>query len=290
MWGYGFALLTSIGMSLYITPKKLSNHIARVYNVFLAMGFCICCMIYFLVTSSISSLQNVYLLFSCLTGVIWTIGGICFATAIDKNGLSRSGQWKNLQGPSGAIISFIFLGEAAKTNVWFVILAAILLFASAIMFTIKNKEGKKVSKSGVAFAIASGVIFGLTSTIQKYVSTHVPTMPPQQLCFSLSIFITATIYVGMKDKSLKLFKTTFHKDSLMGILAGILYFVTSYFQVASYQYLTNAVAITIIQFNVVWTTLIGILIFHEIDFKRNWVRISIGYVLAFLSLWALLKA
>ncbi len=71
--GYTFALLTSLGMSLYITPKKLSKHIARDYNVFLAMGFSICCMIYFLVTSNISSLNNKYLLFSCLTGVIWTI-------------------------------------------------------------------------------------------------------------------------------------------------------------------------------------------------------------------------
>ena len=77
---------------------------------------------------------------------------------------------------------------------------------------------------------------------------------------------------------------------MLGIVAGMIYFATSFFQVASYKYLPNAIAITIIQFNVVWTIIIGILIFKEINFKKNWVRITIGYIFALLSLITLLKA
>lgn len=288
--GYLYAILTSLGMSLYIVPKKISKHLAKDYNVFLALGFSLCCVIYFITTSSLSTLKNIYLLFSCLAGIIWTIGGICFATAIDKIGLSRSAQWKNLQGPSGAIISLIVLKEASETNIWCIILAATLLFSSAVMFTIKQDDGKKVSKIGITFAIASGIIFGITSTIQKYVSGHVSTVQPQQLCFSLSIFVSATIYALIKNKNLNLFKTILKKDSMLGIVAGMIYFATSFFQVASYKYLPNAIAITIIQFNVVWTIIIGILIFKEINFKKNWVRITIGYIFALLSLITLLKA
>lgn len=43
----------------------------------------------------------------------------------------------------------------------------------------------------------------------------------------------------------------------------------SFFSTLAYKYIPGSIAFTIVQLNAVWTVLVGILIFKEIDFKKN---------------------
>ncbi len=75
----------------------------------MGLGFFITSIILYIINKILvynpqETLLNPILLLSALGGILWLIGSIFFLTAIDKIGLSRSNQWKNLQGPIGAIM------------------------------------------------------------------------------------------------------------------------------------------------------------------------------------------
>jgi glucose uptake protein GlcU len=38
------------------------------------------------------------------------------------------------------------------------------------------------------------------------------------------------------------------------------------------------------QFNAVWTILIGVLIFKEINWRKHWLRLLVGIILAIVSI------
>ena len=82
----------------------------------MGLGFFIVSIMMFIINKVLvdnpqETLLNPILILSALGGILWLIGSIFFLTAIDKVGLSRSNQWKNLQGPIGAILILIFLSE-----------------------------------------------------------------------------------------------------------------------------------------------------------------------------------
>jgi len=64
----------------------------------------------------------------------------------------------------------------------------------------------------------------------------------------------------------------------------------SFFSTLAYKYILDSIAFTIVQLNAVWTVLVGILIFKEIDFKKNWARILTGIVFAITGVIMLLFA
>lgn len=74
------------------------------------------------------SLFDPILLLIVLRGISWFIASYLFLMAIDKIGISRSTQYKNLKGPLGGLLTLIFLSEFKVTNVFLVLLAAILTF------------------------------------------------------------------------------------------------------------------------------------------------------------------
>src|SRR3989338_7213251 len=63
------------------------------------------------------------LLWSLPAGIIWGTSFLLLILSIDRIGLSRSNQWKNLQGPVGVILSLIILAEYSTTNAFFAVLA-----------------------------------------------------------------------------------------------------------------------------------------------------------------------
>jgi drug/metabolite transporter (DMT)-like permease len=214
-----------------------------------------------------------------------------FIKSLDALGLSRCNQWKNLQGPIGAIISLIFLAEYKSTNWVFIILSIITLLISAQLFIAKNKdETKEFRLRGVMFAISSAFLFGINIALQKFVSARYGVVEVQQICFSSAIVLTMLSYFLIKEKSLKVLGEIKTKNSLFALLAGLIYFLAIYFSINAYILIPGAIASLIGQFNAVWTVLIGIFIFKEIDFKRNFLRISLGIIFAVLSISLLMFA
>jgi len=100
--------------------------------------------------------------------------------------------------------------------------------------------------------------------------------------------IVSYIYILLKDKNIKKLQDICLKNKILSILGGVLYYFATYFNTLSYKTLPASIAFTIINMSGLWTILIGILIFKEINFKKNYKRIMLGIILLVISIVALL--
>ena len=286
MTGYLLAFVSSIFFSLYVIPRKLSNQPAVFFSLLMGTGFFISSVILYLFKPLLSFHEpvNIQLLWSVLAGAIWATGFVAFVKSIDKVGLARSNQWKNLQGPVAVVLSLIILGEYAKTRPAFALLAGIAVFLSAIAFTISgSKEEAKANLSGIYLATLSGVAFGLVTVINKHVTTEVGVYS-QQVVWSAAISLSLLLYIASQKGMLKKLRTIDTRNLALGLGAGVLYLGASFFMLQAYRYVPASIGFTIIQLNAVWTVAIGIFLFKEIDAKKYWIRIVVGFLLAILGI------
>lgn len=292
--GYLFAVISSLFFTAYVVPKKLSKQTPIKYSMFMGLGFFIVSLIMFCLNKTLyynskETLLNPILLLSGFGGVLWLLGSVFFLTAIDKIGLSRSNQWKNLQGPIGAILTLTFLSEFMQTRIIYIILAIISILMSAMLFTIRNSKEKIVDKKGIIYAILSALFFGTNALIQKY-ATNNGLVYSQQVYFSGLVFISSIVYLLITEKNINALKDINKKDNILGIVGGCTYFFASFFSTLAYKYIPGSIAFTIVQLNAVWTVLVGIIIFKEINFKKHWLRIILGILLAIIGVVMLLLA
>jgi len=292
--GYLFAIISSLFFTAYVVPKKLSKQTPIRYSMFMGLGFFIVSLIMFCLNKTLyynpkETLLNPILLLSGFGGALWLLGSVFFLTAIDKIGLSRSNQWKNLQGPIGAILTLIFLSEFMQTKIIYIILAILSILMSAMLFTIRNSKEKIVDKKGIIYAILSALFFGINALIQKY-ATNNGLIYSQQVYFSGLVFVSSIVYLLVTEKNINVLKNIKARDNILGIIGGCTYFFASFFSTLAYKYIPGSIAFTIVQLNAVWTVLVGIIIFKEIDFKKHWLRILLGILLAIIGVIMLLFA
>lgn len=291
MIGYLLAILSSLFFGIYIIPKKIVKLDTKHYLFYMSLGFVAISLIAYLISlltgNNNEPLFHPVLLLVCLRGLSWFVASNLFLISIDKIGMSRSTQYKNLKGPFGVLLTLIFLSEFKVTNVSLVLLAALLTFLSALLFTIKKDENKKIDKSGIIYACIASLFLSVNALIQKYV-TNCGFVYMQQLYQSITILIASYIYVLIKDKTVKKLQIISFKNKILSFLGGVLYYFATYFNTLSYKTLPASISFTIINMSGLWSVLIGILIFKEIDFKKNYKRIILGIILLILSIFALL--
>lgn len=158
-----------------------------------------------------------------------------------------------------------------------------------MLFTIKKDNKSIVDKKGIIYAILSALFFGTNALIQKY-ATNNGLVYSQQVYFAGMVFISALVYLIIKEKNISILKQIKEKDNILGMIGGIVYFFASFFSTLAYKHIPGSIAFTIVQLNAVWTVLVGILIFKEIEFKKHWQRIIAGIVLAIIGVIMLLIA
>jgi glucose uptake protein GlcU len=294
--GIVFSVIVSVFFSLYIIPRKFSRQSPTLYTVFLGLSFFVGSAIWYLIAWGFEirpreTLFSIWHLLSCLRGASWAVAAVLLNIAIDKIGLSKSNQWKNLQGPIGSILMLSLLGDVVGIKVAFVVGGMIAIFVSAMLFTIrKDTENKRSINIGVMFAVAAAFLFGFNAYLQK-VLTNKDFVYSQLFWVALAMFVTAIVIQSIKKgrrlwvqrhaaKSTPPPTVLFSKQILLPLLAGLLYCVAAIFNVLAYTKIAGSVAFSIVQLNAVWTILIGIFIFKEIDFRKNWLRITSGLAFA----------
>jgi len=285
--GVMFAVLGSIFYGVSVVPRKLSKQKVSTFVMFDGLGFFIASVVFFGIIKLCGNTENLFdihlILWGALCGTIWMAGSTFFFMALDRIGLSKSSQWKNLQGPIGAFLIFFILSEASSVNIWFLLASITAIFISALLFSIKGKNEKKFNIWGIVFATTAAILYGCVALIQKYLSME-GFVFAQQIWFSLFVFLSAFIFMLIKEKNVKCFKEPFKKDNAMGLLGGGLYFLGSLFVALAYSYMSGSVAFTIVQLNAFWIILIGIIFFKEIDFKQHWKRIVLGFLFVALGI------
>ena len=288
--GYLLAILSSLFFGIYIIPKKMVKLETKYYLFYMSLGFVSISLIAYFISiltgNNSEPLFHPVLILVILRGISCFIASNLFLISIYKIGMSRSTQYKNLKGPLGVLLTLIFLSEFKVTNVFLVLLAALLTFISALLFTIKKDNTNKVDKSGIIYACIASLFLGMNALIQKYV-TNCGFIYTQQLYQSITIMIVSYIYILMKDKSVKKLRSVSFKNIILAFIGGLLYYFATYFNTLAYKYLPASIAFTIVNMSGIWSVLIGILIFKEIDIKKNYKRIMLGMLFSVIAIIAL---
>lgn len=293
MIGYIYAIIAALFFALYIVPKKLTKQKPILFSFFMGAGFLFGSMILYLIsvfiTKNPETFANWYLAYSILAGILWAFGSIFLLTSIDKIGLARSNQRKNLQGPIGVILSLIILSEFLHANALFAILAGFTIFISALFLNIRHKDGKKIDRKGIRLAVLSALMFGIVTVLNKFVTNH-SAIYSQLIVWSFFTFATIAIYILNKKILKNELLTTARKDMKMGFFWGLLYSLAGFFMLRSYAYIPASISFTIIQLNALVVIAIGIMFFKEIDFRKNIWRISGGLLFAIIGILLLFLA
>jgi glucose uptake protein GlcU len=280
MLGYLFALISSFFFSLYIIPRKLSKQKPILFTFLVTVGFFIGSLLVFLIYAK--EKLNFYILFSIPAGVIWVISFVFFIKSIDIIGLSRSNQWKNLQGPIGVLLCLVILSEYGKVNPFVTLLAGLSIFASAFFLSNTSPKDKQIiNRQGIYYGLLSGLGFGTVTVFNKIVTDHIGVFS-QQVVWSLSMLICMLIYIIYKNEVQQL-KNNPLKETVLGLSAGFLYLGASFFMLESYKFITASIGFSIIQLNSLWTIIIGVLVFKEISLKKYYKEILLGLFLALLG-------
>ena len=288
--GYLLAILSSIFFGIYIIPKKLVKTDTKYYLFYMSLGFVTISIIAYLISlvggNNNEKLFSPVLLLIIVRGISWLVASYLYLMSIDKIGMSRSSQYKNLKGPIGVFLTLTFLSEFKVTNVFLVILAAALTFISAILFTIK-KDNVKVNKTGIIYASVSSILLGFNALIQKYV-TNCGFVYTQTLYQSITIMISSFVFIMFTDKNIKNLHNTTIRNKALSFMGGLGYYFATFLNTLAYKHLPASIAFTIINTSGIWSVLIGILLFKEINFKENYKRIIIGILFSIIAIFALL--
>lgn len=277
MIGYALAVVSSLFFSLYIIPRKFTNLDPIYFSLLVGVGFFVSSSLLYLVRILFGFYEIIHIeiLWSILGGVLWAIGLVSLVNSIDLLGLTRSNQWKNLQGPIGVILSLVILIEYLYVNPAWAILAGLCVFLSAVLINAPNElESRAQNLRGILLALLSAVAFGSVTVINKYVVVEVGVYS-QQVLWGFSIAAALFLYC-LLYKDIGEIKNVARKDIILGLVSGIVYLGASFFMLESYKYITASVGFTIIQLNTIWTFLIGVFFFHEIEVLRHYKRLALG--------------
>ena len=289
MIGYILALVSSIFFGLYVVPRKLSKLEPIHFSLLMSLGFFAGSLVLYLLQPLLQFQETISpaLLWSLLAGLIWAMSFLLLIYSIDQIGLSRSNQWKNLQGPVGVILSLVILAEYSTTNAFFAVLAGVSIFVSALLFSATTPETGKANSRGILLAILAGVGFGIVTVINKYVTDNVGVYL-QQVVWSFGIVLALVVYAFFKNNLPTVRTEITSREVALGILAGLLYLGASFFMLQSYKYIDASVGFTIIQLNALWTIAIGIFIFNEVDLKQHRSKVWWGILFAIVGVTLLL--
>lgn len=276
--GYIYALLSSLFFTLYALPKKKAKLSSYYYVFFMGTSCFVISIIFYFVFGKKELMFNNWLLLSFLGGIIWFIASSLFFYSVDKMGVAMASEFKSLQGPIGSILILTILSEFTSLNIYLLILAIIFIFLAAIMLVINEDEKKATKPKNILIILLSAFLYGINGFLRKVVTLK-GFVYSQQIYSSLGILVIATIYMIIKDK-----KMVFHKESIrkyyLASLSGVFYYLASFFMLVAYKHVSGAIAFTIIQLNSIWSCLIGIFIFKEIDYTKHCKRLILGLLLA----------
>lgn len=263
------------------------------FSILMAFSYTVGSILVYLGTAIFSEPESLFspvLLFSVLAGAFWATALVLFVNSIDLIGISRSNQWKNLQGPVGVLLALVVLREATAVNPVLAMLAGVCIFCSAITLNIHQKRDTKKNNQGLLLAVGSGMLFGTVSLLNKIV-TNGGGVYSQQVIWSGSILISLLSYKFLVAKqSLYELLISSSREKIIGISSGLLYFGASLFMLLAFRFLESSIAFNIIQLNFLIALTLGIFYFKEISFKKHYLRIILGLLLALTGVYLLSRS
>lgn len=305
--GFILAGIVSILFAVYAIPRKHSEQNVILYTMWMGIAYFIGTLILIAIVwgfgfEAPENLLNPWHLLTVLRGLVWVLGMAAYNLAIDKIGLTRFNQWKNVQGPIGSLLILLIVVPAlglglSGIKLFYLFVGITVMFASAIIFQVPansnsvSSDSKKNTATGIMFALLAGLCFGITALLNNIVSR--PAIVGERFTFSQLLFHSCSLIIfsvfihiskpsSAKQRLKDIFKVD--KKTWLPCVAGAMFLIATLLSIYSYRLIDNgAIPWSITQLNVFWTVIIGIFFYKEVSFKRHWLRLAVGCLMAFTA-------
>jgi drug/metabolite transporter (DMT)-like permease len=207
---------------------------------------------------------------------------------IDRIGISRTNQWKNLQGPIGVVLALVLLGEFVGADLLKILLGALLVFLSALALSVPTGGGEATrsnDRRGILLALSAALVFGLAAAYTKLFASAAET-PSLALGASLGFAAVSWGFILFRRQLREALRSA-SREWLLALTGGIIFAASIWTMALTFRYLPVSVGYTIIQLNSVWVVLAGVLWFREISFQEHGGRILLGLALAIMGVLVL---
>jgi len=292
--GFSFAIIVSILFAVYAVPRKYSKQNVILYTMWMGIAYFLGTMIVVAFMwggeqCEMEDLLSPWHLVTVARGFVWVLGMAAYNLAIDKIGLARFNQWKNIQGPVGSLLMLFLWTEVVGVKVFWLLLGMTAMFVSAFLFQIKIENiDKKNPVKGIMCAVFAGVCFGIAALLNKIVSD-------QGFLFTQLIYHSASLVVFSALAHLSIgnrMKDLIYIDRTIWLpfISGGMFLIATVLMILSYGLIAGPVLWSVTQLNAAWTILIGIFVFKEIDIKIHWQRIVAGFFVAVTAIMFLFLA
>lgn len=280
--GYFYAVVSSLFFALYALPKKKTKIKPYLYVLFMGISCLVIAAFLFFLFGTNEKIYDNWLLLSIGGGILWFVASVLFFYSVDKMGVARASEFKSIQGPIGSILMLVVLSEYASLNIYLLLIAISFIFLAALSLVVNEKDKPKIKINNILIALLAALFYGITGFIRKVVTLQ-GFVYIQQVYTSMGLVIAAFTYLLIKEKRISFQKSQI-RNYCLALLSGTFYYFASYFMLLSYQKIEGSIAFPIIQLNSIFSLIIGIFIFQEIDYKKHYKRLLFGLSLAILGI------
>jgi glucose uptake protein GlcU len=267
-----------------MVPQKITRMDNTTYLLVMSLGVLIVSLILYALVGCPHASNWIERAKAIFCGLVWGLGTLAFAASIQRVGLAIATPIKNTTGVLGTLAGLIFLQEWKTTNPWFALMGSVLIVAAAIVIgqTGNTATTRRHSTTGVIFALLAAVFYSSYLIPLKEVVNHVgyweftPWM-------ALGICISAAIAVVARRGGMRDFSRYPLRNYAFALLAGVFWIIALYTMTASLEMIDVSIAWSLAQLNTIPAVFIGILAFHEIDFRSHRRMIYLGLLVAALG-------
>ncbi|MEI7834511.1 MAG: GRP family sugar transporter [bacterium] len=273
--------MSAFFFAFYMVPQKLVVIETPAYLWVMSIGVLITTAIPWAATGFQSSGSWVERGEGLLCGVGWMLGTLAFAAGIKRLGLALATPIKNITGVLGTLVGLILFQEWRNTNPLLCTIGSMLIVTAAIIIgqTGKAKTSTRASAAGIIFALLAAVAYASYLVPMKQ-ALKVIGVYPFAPWMALGMVGMATVILLTQRGGVRLVAGYAPRVYFISLLGGACWAIAFLTMAQSVTYVGLSIAWALCNLNTVPAVFLGILAFHEISFREQWPKITVGLLAA----------
>ncbi len=285
----GFALLSALFVSIasIIEKRTLVREHAMEYSAVVSTMIAILSLPFFFLTDY-SSLNLKVVLFIYGLSIIGAIGGLLLVRAIRHMEISLSSPLMVLSPGITAVLALVFLNEKLSLLQW---LGMVVLIVGAYFLQKKPREKllnkEKVFRKGnyIGVLLLGLLLYGISSIMDRVVLSRYVDVYTYMALVNFFLAINYIVMLAIYHDGFKGLKHGFKASGWPMLVIAALFVASRYFQAYSVSLAYVGLAIAIKRMSVIFTALIGGVLFHEDHLWRKMGATAVMIAGALLIVW-----
>lgn len=279
--GFVFGILSALFFALYMVPQKLAKQDTATFLWWMSLGVLVTALAPYVLVGCPLRADWTQRGLGLLCGAIWGLGTMSFAAGIARIGLAQATPIKNTTGVLGTLVGLIALNERKTTDPLLCLIGSVaIVFAAIVIGATGSANGaKRSSRAGVLFSLGAAVCYASYLYPLKQVVAAIDLWEFSPWMAAGIVFV-AGIAVLVKRNGIRDVRVQPPRAVGLAMLGGAAWTIALFCLIAGMNHANLAIAWSLAQLNTVPAVFIGMFLFHEVAWRTQWLKVTIGLLAA----------